>query len=332
MSASSYQALVTAAAESFAGRLRTTPIEHSPQLSEMLGIDVFLKLECLQVTGSFKVRGAWARLSSLSLQEAERGVATCSAGNHGIAVAYAARHFGIRAVVFLPSQADPSKQQAIERLGARVIRSRLAGFDEVEPEAMATAADMNLVWVSAFDDDHVMAGNGGTLGLEVCRQIPECRSWLVPVGGGGLSAGLARYLSANRRPFAIIACQHERSPALLLSLKRGEAVTRMPPLQTWAGGIEGGIGARTFPYLKRCLQPDQVALLNEDELLDAVRWLLRENHYLIEPSAAAPLAACLTEKVGRIPGPAVVVLTGRNLAFRRLQAILGSLHGRGEDS
>jgi threonine dehydratase len=312
--------VVHEARRSFAGVLRRTPLEPSEELGRLLGVPVYLKLELLQVTGSFKARGALLRLSAL--ENPATGVVTCSAGNHGWAVAWAAARLHIRATVFLPSSADPAKTDAIRRLGAEVVIPGPAGFDEVEPIAVEFARDSGRPYLSAFDDDWVMAGNGGTLAAEIVDELPAARTFVVPVGGGGLAAGFVRFLKGSRRPFTLVACQHQESPSLVLSLERGQAVTRMPAVETWAGGIEGGIGRRTFSHLRGAV--NRVSLASEGELREAVVWLLSHHHYLMEPSAAAPVAACLTGRLGQVPGPAVLVLTGRNFALDRLRTLLGT--------
>lgn len=311
--------LVREAAELLRGRVRRTPIESSPALSQRCGAPVSLKLENLQSTGSFKVRGALFRLSRLTEAERNAGVATCSTGNHGKGIAHAARELGVAARVYVPRTVDESKRRAIEAMGAEVATSEFDGYDDTEEWAKAEAARTGRVFVSAFDDDAIMAGNGGTLALEILEQAPDARVFVLPVGGGGLSSGCS-YVMKERRPAAlIVACQAELSPALKLSLERGSAVTRLPAAPTIAGGLEGGIGARPFEILKS--RVDRVVLISEDEIFEGVRWMLDAHQYLIEPSAAVTVAACLTGKVGTLPGPTVVVLSGGNVSLSTLRRI-----------
>jgi threonine dehydratase len=301
-------------------RLRRTPLEECPFLSRLLGVPALLKLEFLQLTGSFKLRGALLRLAEISPDERASGVATCSAGNHGWALAWAGRREGIPVTVYLPATADPSKRRGIEALGARVVEAPFPGFDLAERYAVARSREEGTVYVSAFDDPRVILGNGATLAWEVLEDAPDVATWVVPVGGGSLAAGLSVGLTALGREFRLVACQHAGSPSLKLSLERGEAVTEMPPLETAAGGVEGGIGRRTFSLIRDYVA--EVALVTEAEILDALRWCLAEHRYLIEPSAAVPLAACLTGKTGEAPGPVAIILTGRNLSSDRLARIL----------
>jgi threonine dehydratase len=314
--------LIEQARAFLAGRIRHTPLEESPALEEILGVPVWLKLESAQLTGSFKIRGALFRLSLLSEDGKLAGIATCSAGNHGKAVAYAARLLGLVPTIFVPSSVDESKYRAMVDLGAEVVRSEFPGYDETEQWALEQAARAGRVWISAFDDEAIMAGNGGTLGLEILENAPQAREFVLPVGGGGMAAGLT-YAVKNRLPGSrIVGCNHELSPALALSLERGHAVTRLPAAETSAGGIEGGIGAKTFAVLRSRI--DRVALVSEEEIFQGVRWMLEKHQYLIEPSAAAAVAACLAGKAGKFRGPAVVVISGRNVSLSTLGRILAS--------
>jgi threonine dehydratase len=311
---------VEQAREVVRGRIRTTPVEPSPGLSQALGSPVWLKLENLQTTGSFKIRGAFFRMSLLSDSERRSGVVTCSAGNHGKAVAFVARELGIAARIYLPRGVDESKRRAIESMGAKAVVTEYPGYDDAEEFAKSEAARSGLPFLSAFDDDAVIAGNGGTLALELLEQVPDAGAFVVPVGGGGLAAGVS-FVAKDRDPDAIVVgCQHEGSPALKLSLERGSAVTRLPAFETTAGGLEGGIGEKPFEILRT--RVDRVALVSEDEIFEGVRWMLDRHQYLIESSAAAVVAACLTGKAGRFDRPVVVVLSGRNVALSTLRRIL----------
>ena len=311
---------IEAARRYLEGRVRQTPLEASPVLSERLGVPVHLKLECLQLTGSFKLRGAWFRLAQLDAAARARGVVTCSAGNHGKAVAFAAQALGVAARIHVPATVDTSKHAAMLRLGATVVRSDRPGYDETEALARADAATRGLSFISAFDDDDVIAGNGGSLGLELLEQLPELATVLVPVSGGSLSGGLAAVLAARRPDVTLIGCQHEGSPSLALSLERGEAVTVMPAIETLAGGIEGGIGVRGFALLVDRVA--QVFLASEEELHAAVIWVLDQHQLLIEPSAAVVVAACLSGRLPPLTGPVVLVLSGRNLSLESLRHLL----------
>jgi threonine dehydratase len=314
-------ALVHEARRALEGRIRRTPVEESPALSRKAGAPVSLKLESLQLTGSFKIRGAFFRLLRLSPAERAKGIVTCSAGNHGKAVAYVARELGIPARIHVPRSVDESKYQGMLSLGADVVRSDFEGFDETEQLALREARDTGRPFVTAFDDEVILAANGGTLAAEVLEDAPEARTFLLPVGGAGLSGGFAFYAKTAVPASRIVGCQHALSPALALSLEKGEAVTTLPPVATAAGGLEGGIGRTGFGVLKDRI--DGVALLTEEEIFDAVRFMLDAHQYLIEPSSAVTVAAILTGKAGRIDSPAVAVISGRNVALATVRKILG---------
>jgi threonine dehydratase len=306
--------LISEAAEFLAGRVRRTPVEYSAGLSDVLGIPVWLKLESLQLMGSFKIRGALFAISKL-----KQHVITCSAGNHGKGVAYAARQAGIRAIICVPRSVDRSKLDAMVKLGADVRVSEFDGYDDTQDWALEMAAREKRYFLSAFDDDAVMAANGGTVAVEVLEDLPDARVFILPVGGGGLSAGFATWAKDRLPDATIVGCQHVLSPALRLSLDAGHAITKLPAVETMAGGVEGGIGARTFPVLQPFV--DQVALVSEAEILDGVRWMIAHHQYLIEPTAAVTIAACLSGKI-HVTGPVVVVVSGRNVSAESVKKIL----------
>jgi threonine dehydratase len=309
-----------AAVEYLKSRIRETPLEYSPSLTELLSVPVYLKLEFLQITGSFKLRGALWKMASLPEEQRRLGVITCSAGNHGWAVAYAGRKLSVPVTVYLPASVDPSKRAGIKALGAQTVVTRFPGFDETEEFALVQADQQGLPYISAFDDFDVMAANGGTLAWEVLSQLPTARSFAVPVGGGGLAAGLSAYLSASDRMFELYGCQLGASPALKLSLEQGTAVTRLPAVETFAGGLEGGIGKLSFSVLRDHVT--DVVLLDETDLREAVCWLIEQHHYVAEVSAVAGLAACLSGRLIPRDGPLVIVITGRNISAPRLRQIL----------
>src|SRR5260370_33939450 len=165
-----------------------------------------------------------------------------------------------------------------------------------------------------------MAGNGGSLAAEILEDWREAQSFVLPVGGGGLAAGVSFLVKAKRPDAIVVGCDHELSPALALSLKQGYAATRLPAAATTAGGIEGGIGQRTFEVLRS--RVDRVALLSEAELFEAVRWTFEAHQYVIETASAAPVAACLHGKTGGLRVPTGIGLSGRKLTIEPLRLIL----------
>lgn len=304
--------LIHEAADFLRGKIRVTPVEPSPELSERLGVATWLKLENLQLTGSFKIRGAWFRLARLG----DRPALTCSAGNHGKAMAYAARQLGRTVTICVPRSVDAAKLDGMRALGADVRVSDFPGYDDTEDWAREVAEREGRYFVSAFDEDDIMAGNGGTLAAETLEQIPGLAAALVPVGGGGLAAGFCAFADG----VTVTGCQHRDSPALALSLERGEAVTKLPAVETLAGGVEGGIGRRTFDVLRGRIAG--AALVSEPEILDAMRWMLARHQYLIEPTAAVTVAAALSGRLKVETGPAVVLVCGRNVSYDTVRKVV----------
>ncbi len=313
--------LIEQATEFLKGKIRNTPVEFSPELSKLLGQPVYLKLECLQTTGSFKLRGAFFYLSTLNAEEKTLGVATCSAGNHGLGVAYAAKELQIPCTVFVPKSVDQAKYEKLLKLGAKVKKSEFIGYDDTLAWAEQEALKLQIPMVSAFNDEKIIAGNGGTLAVEVLAQVPEATHFVLPMGGGGLSAGFSWYVKSKNPHARMIICQLADCAALKLSLEQGKPITYMPSIDTLAGGLEGGLGDKCFDILKT--RVDEIPLIKEDELRSALCWLLEHHQYLIEPSAAVALASCLFGHV-RPKGPTVIVLTGRNVSYSTLRQVIGS--------
>lgn len=313
---STFDDLVDEAERRLAPIIRITPVEPSHTLTRVMGVPVWLKLECLQLTGSFKIRGAYAALGQVQ----DRGVssvATCSAGNHGLGVALAARLLGMQARIFVPQSVDPAKASLLRQQGADLVLSQFQGFDDTELWARAEAEKAGLPFISAYDDRVILAGNGGTLMREIRRQVPDVDTVVVPVGGGGMAGGMAL---CDAAPSRLVAAQASASPALALSLERGKAVTQLESTgPTLAGGLEGGIGVTGFEALRN--RVSKVLLVSEADLADGVRWVLEHHQYLIEPSSATVVAACLSGQV-RAGGPVVVVLSGRNVSLDTLRRLM----------
>jgi threonine dehydratase len=313
-------ALIQAAAAALEGRVRHTPVDESPALSEALGVSTCLKLECLQLTGSFKLRGALFALARLDPRARARGVMACSAGNHGKALAWAGREAGVPVRVVVPRTADESKVRGMRGYGAEVQVADTNSYDEAEALARDEAQRLGLPFVSAFEDEGVMAGNGGSLALEILADVPDVANVLLPVGGGGMGAGMSVAFETLKPDVRLVACQHRDSAAFALSLERGVAVTHLPGVETLAGGLEGGMGAANFELMRHRVR--EAVLCSEDEILRAVVWVLREHHLLVEPSAAVTVAACLSDRRPFLEGRTVVVLSGRNLGVANLRRIL----------
>lgn len=311
--------LIEQAAKFLQEKIRRTPIEFSQELSKLLGVPTYLKLESLQITGSFKIRGAFFYLSTLAEEERKQGVATCSAGNHGLGVAYAAKELGIPCTVFVPKSVDQAKHDKLIKHGATVKKSEFSGYDDTLAWATEEAAQSKLPMVSAFNDEKIMAGNGGTLAVEILEDMPEASHFILPMGGGGLSAGFAWHVKSKNPQAWMTICQLAECPALKLSLEQGKPVTYMPSIDTLAGGLEGGLGEKCFEILKT--RVDEIVDIKEEELKSALCWILKHHQYLIEPSAAVALASCLFGHV-KPKGPIVIVLTGRNVGYSTIREVV----------
>ena len=299
--------------------VRETPVEFSPELSHHVGAEVWLKLENLQVTGSFKARGALFSLMKCR-DNGQLHVATCSAGNHGKGVAWAGQKTGVKVTVFVPSSVDPTKYESMKRMGADVRKSAFAGYDETEKWAKAVSKSLGLPFISAFDDPLVMAANGGMIATEVARQVPSARTFVMPAGGGGHAAGFSFYIK-NRMPDShVIICQHAESAGFLKSVKANEPVVELPPIATLASGLEGGFGRLTYDVLKS--RYDDIRTVSEDEIRRAMRWMINHHQLIVEGSSAVAIAACLQADFPHHSEPVVVFISGRNVAQATIQEVL----------
>jgi threonine dehydratase len=298
------------AAEAGAGIVRTTPVVTSGSLSERAGGPVVLKAENLQRTGSFKLRGALAKLAALG-DECASGVVTASAGNHGQALAYAARARGVRCVVFMPARAAISKVEAASALGATVHLTGLT-IDESLAEARAAAADERLAFVHPFDDPVVIAGQGG-VGLELVDQAPSgALTVVVPVGGGGLASGVAIALKSARPEVRVVGVQVENCAPFVASVEAGRAVA-VDSAMTIADGIAVKRPGRiTLPLIERWL--DELVVVSEDDVAEAIVFLLERAKLVVEGAGAVGVAALLAGRVrSRADGTTVVILSGGNV-------------------
>ena len=308
---------VRAAARRLEGVTRRTALRRSAGLSARTGMDVHLKLEGGQRTGSFKLRGAYNVVALLSPEERARGLVTASAGNHGLGMAWAARRLGTRPVVFVPESAPAKKQRRIARFGAE-LRRIPGSFDDAHAAAMAFAAESGAVFVSAFSDPAVTAGQG-TVALELFDQLPEVRTIVAPVGGGGLIGGIGVVARALGRGVRVVGVQTEETAGMHASLAAGRPTsTHYGP--TLCEGLTGDVDARALALAREVV--DEVVLVSEDAVRRAIRWLHAEEGVVVEGSAAVGAAALLEGAVGGLEGPVAVVLTGRNIDAARLVPIL----------
>ncbi len=291
--------------------IRPTPLIHSPTLSERTGGQISLKLENLQVTGSFKVRGAANSLVSLAPAERSCGVITVSTGNHGRGVAFMAQQLGLRAVICVPVGVLPHKIAAMEQLGAEIVIHGQTQ-DEAEEHAWALQAAEGLTMISAFDDPLIIAGQG-TIGLELLEALPTLDTVVIPLSGGGLLSGIALALKTVDPTIRVIGVAQMAQPAMWLSLQAGHPVSVIDA-PSLADSLVGGIGLNnryTFALVQQLV--DDVVLVSESEIAAAMRYALQVEHQVIEGGAAVGLAALLAGKVDVADCVVAVILSGGNV-------------------
>jgi threonine dehydratase len=278
------------------GIVRQTPFERSATLSDQTDMEVYLKAECLQRTGSFKLRGAYHKIASLSSEEKTRGIVTSSAGNHAQGVGFAATRFNIPGRIYVPETIPRNKLEAIQRYRVEVvIEGKL--YDTAHAAALADAEKSGRIFIPAFDDRLIMAGHG-TLGLEMLEEISDLDAVIVPVGGGGLIAGVATAAKKINPAIQVIGCQSSASCAMARSLDENRPYITFPSKETIAEGLEGGISEITFNLGRRLI--DRMVLVEEDEIRFAIRFLLEHHRLVVEGSGAVGVAALLHNRLRQI--------------------------------
>ena len=305
---------------------RRTPLLRAPELSDQLGRPVWLKAECLQVTGSFKVRGAAARLSALNDQERMRGVVSCSSGNHGRAVAYVAKKLGIPASVCVPEWVDPVKLEGIKANGADAV---LVGstFDEAETHALELSERTGRTYISAYDDPWVIAGQG-TIALEILGQLGESpAAILTPLSGGGLLGGIASVFaeSIEDQTCRTVAVSAENAAVMLASVRAGHPI-ELAEEETLANALAGGIGLNN-QYSFKLIQDlvHEHVTVTEKQISDAMRYCAMELSLVVEGGGAVAIAAVQSgtwKPTGVRDGPLVILLSGGNVAKETLASVL----------
>ncbi len=296
---------IEAAAARIAGRVRRTPlIAAEPLAKPPGGLDLFLKLECLQITGSFKPRGATNCLLQLDPALVARGVITASGGNHGLGVAYAARQAGAPSIIYLPEGTPREKADKLDAWGAEVVIEGKV-WNESNNLAMARAEEDGLAYLHAFADPRVIAGQG-TVGLEILEDAPDLDHVIVAIGGGGLISGVATALKALKPGIRVSGVEPVGAPALKRSLEAGELVT-LPEITTAAGTLAPARSAQiNLDIIARNV--DEIVLVEDGEMRDAARWLWFELGIAAELSGAAAMSALLQGRVAVEPGARVCVL------------------------
>ncbi|TPN12855.1 hydroxyectoine utilization dehydratase EutB [Mesorhizobium sp. B2-1-3] len=301
---------IRAARQRITGKVEPTPVVPSESLSERLGLPVHLKLEHRQTTGSFKLRGASNAIASLNAEQRARGVVAASTGNHGRALAHAARLEGMRAVVCMSRLVPRNKLDAIRCLGAEI---RIVGDsqDDAQQEVGRLVGQEGLVMLPPFDHPDIIAGQG-TLGLEIMEQVPDAALVLVQLSGGGLASGIAAAVKGVRPSTKVVGISMARGAAMKASLDAGRPV-QVEELPTLADSLGGGIGLDnrlTFSMCRDLL--DDVVLLSEDEIAAGIRHAYEQEREVVEGAGAVGIAALLAGKV-KPNGPVVVLLSGRNI-------------------
>ncbi len=309
---------IRAAAERIAPYIHRTPIMNSATLSRLTETNLGLKAENLQRTGAFKARGALNAVLQLTPDERERGVVTLSAGNHGQGLAYAAQLAGVKCVVFMPEHAGRTKVAAVLGYGAE---ARFAPSMETVFAAMDEFRQAHgMHYVHPFGDPDIIAGQG-TVGLEIVEDSPDVETIVVCVGGGGLLAGIAVAAKSLKPGIRVVGVEPEGAPVVTRSLVAGYPVT-IEKISTIADGLSAPFAA---PTSQRLIQRfvDDVVIVTDDEILEALRLVLERTKLLVEPAGAAAVAALLTRKAGAPEGSrAIATLSGGNVDFDKLKGLL----------
>lgn len=310
---------VQAARERVAETSRHTPLSYSHTFSAMTGAEVHLKLEMLQRTGAFKIRGATNRIATLPQEDKDAGVVTASAGNHAQGVALAATRMNVDSKVVMPEDAPIAKLKATRNYGAEV---ELYGkdYDEAEERAREIETEEGRYYLHAFDDWEVMAGQG-TIGLEILDDLPEVETVVVPIGGGGLISGIATALKGTRPDIRVIGVQAEGASSAAESLAKGKR-TLIDSVDTIADGIATrSIGEKTYEVMRE--RVDEVVTVSDPQIAHALVTLLERGKTLTEGAGAVPLAALLNEKFEYDEGEVIVpALCGGNIDMNTLTTVI----------
>lgn len=297
--------------------LRETPLEYSYALKKMTGSEVYLKLENIQITGSFKARGALNKV--LSLQQSNAKIVTASTGNHGLGVANALAVVKREGTIYLPKNASPAKVDAI---GMRGVPVEFYGdnCEETEQYVRKLSETTSQVYVSPYNDEDVMAGQG-SIGVELLRQLPDIDTIFISVGGGGLIAGIASYLKAVNPKIEVVACLPENAPVMYECIKAGKII-EVAEKPTLSDGTAGGIepGSITFEVCQRLV--DSYIMVSEEEILDSMKLVMKHHHLIIEGSAGVAVASLLKSKERYQGKKVVVVICGGNVSEAVLKRLI----------
>ena len=295
-----------------------TPLYYSPRLSALTKANVYLKLESYQPIRVFKIRGAANKILKLNPDERKRGLIAASSGNHGLAVSYLAKLTGTHATVVVPTNAVPEKVKAIEEYGATVVKHGLFRDERFE-KALEIQKATGAVLIPPFDDPDVIAGQG-TAGLEICEDLPEVERVIVPIGGGGLISGISTAVKALKPSTKLVGVEPEKASSMYESVKNGK-ITRLSDTTSIADGLATREpGTLTYEIVKRNV--DEIVLVSEEQIQKAVFTAMNECHLVIEPSAAAAIAALLEKIHPKPEEKVVVVVSGGNVSLKTLAVVL----------
>lgn len=311
---------IRAARARLAGKVTRTPLRLSPFLSARAGHPVRLKLETMQDTGAFKLRGATNALLNLTDAARQQGVLTISSGNHGRGLAYASQRLGVKCIVHMSALVPDVKIQAIRDLGATVVISGRSQ-DDAEEAALKQIARDGLTYVHPFDDPDVITGQG-TIGLEILEDMPDVANVLVPLSGGGLFAGVALAIRSLKPDVRLVGISMENGPAMINSLQ-ADKVVPVDEVATLADALGGGLGsdnAYTFKMTRRLI--DETLVLSEDEIAAAMRTLFLEDRIVAEGGGAVGVGGLLSGRLSLIDGPTAIIISGCNVDMHRFVEII----------
>lgn len=284
--------------------------------SDKLG-NVYIKLENMHETSSFKIRGAANKIIALSEQKLQKGIVTFSTGNHGVAVAYLAQQLNSRAVICISHRVPSNKVRRLEAMEAEVIKVG-SSQDEAERYAYKLQETKGLTVIPPFDDREIIAGQG-TIGLELLHQLPEIEAAIIPVSGGGLFAGIAKVLKKYNPAIQLIGVSIEKSPVMYESLRQGSVVS-LEEEETLADSLLGGIGKDNLYTFRMCqAYMDQFVLLSEQEIAEGMNYLLQEHQLAVEGAAASSIAGLISGKINLKNKTTACIITGRNVAMETIR-------------
>lgn len=310
---------IVLAANRIGEHVRLTPLDPSPYFSDLTGADVYMKLENLQHTGSFKLRGAFNKLLTMSEDERKCGGVAASSGNHGAAIAYAMHELGVTGTIFVPEQTSSTKVDAIRRAGGDVQFYGTDGLD-TETRAREYAAEHGMAYLSPYNDRDVIVGQG-TCGFEIARQVEDADAVFVAVGGGGLISGVGAFLKSVNPRIQVVACQPSASAVMAESVKAGK-ILDLPSEKTLSDGTAGGIeqGAITFELTRELA--DRYVLVSEEEIAEAMRGFIDSHHMLLEGAAGVAIAGLVQVAKDFQGKKCVVIVCGGNISRETLKKVI----------